>query len=275
MSDVQLSGCACCGPAAGRIDPDGAAESTVRVRFVDGAEELGIAADDLTDLVAVFDSGDCAATQARMARLVEARLAAAQERSVSLTERAAAVQAARGGNRPATPPPVADLTDEIVTTLAAVASLQAASARLAEPATSGACHVGCACVTATSAQSTRWVSATRMPMSAAALPGGTRPDLVCTLDGGLDAMRGRIDEWHAVINRATAREPAEGGVTLVYDHDPAVTAELARLAAAEFACCSFFAFTLTVAPQGMRFTVRAPVEARDVVTAVFGTASPA
>jgi hypothetical protein len=272
MSDVQQSGCACCGPAGDRTHPVGVAESTVRVRFVAGAAELGITADDLTDLVAVFDGGDCPATQARMARLVEARLAAAQERSVALTERAAAVQAARGGNRPGMPPPVADLTDEIVTTLAVVASSQVAAARLAEPATPGACHDGCACVTATSAPRTPGVSATRMPMSAAALPGGTRPDLVCTLDGGLDAMRGRISEWHTVINQATGREPADGGLTLVYHHDPAVTVELARLAAAEFACCSFFTFTLTVAPEGTRFTVSAPGEARDVVTAVFGTA---
>jgi hypothetical protein len=114
-----------------------------------------------------------------------------------------------------------------------------------------------------------------MAMSAEALPGGTRPDLVCTLDGGLDAMRGRISEWKAVIAQATGREPADGGVTLGYDHNPAVTVELARLAAAEFACCSFLTFTLTVAPEGTRFTISAPDEARDVVTAVFGTATPA
>jgi hypothetical protein len=103
-------------------------------------------------------------------------------------------------------------------------------------------------------------------------PDGDRPDLVCTLDGGPDAVRGRISEWKAVINRATGREPADGGITLVYDHDPALTVELARLAAAEFACCSFFTFTLTVAPDGVRFTVGAPDEARDLVTAVFGAA---
>lgn len=136
-----------------------------------------------------------------------------------------------------------------------------------------ACDEGCACGTAASAQSTPRIPATRMAMAAAALPGGDRPDLVCTLDGGLDAMRGRIGEWQAIIARATRRESADGGVTLVYDHDPEVTVELARLAAAEFACCSFFSFTITVAPAGMRFTISAADEASDVVTAVFGTAS--
>jgi len=276
MSNVQTGGRACCGTAAADgTNPGAVAEPAVRVRFAADAEQLGITGDDLTDLVAVFDSGDCPATQTRMARLVRARLAGVQERSVALTEQAAAVQVAHGGDRPGMPAPVADLADEIVTTLAGAARLQAAAARLAEPLAPGACDEGCACVTAASAQTTPHIPATRMVMSAAALSGGIRPDLVCTFDGGLDAMRGRTGEWQAVIGRAIGREPAEGGVTLVYDHDPAVTVELARLAAVEFACCSFFAFTLTVAPEGMRFTVSAPNEARDVVTAVFGTATPA
>jgi hypothetical protein len=108
-----------------------------------------------------------------------------------------------------------------------------------------------------------------------ALPGGSRPDLVCTLDGGPDAMRERVDEWRALIDRATGRETADGGVTLIYDHDPEVTVELARLAVADFACCSFFTFALTVAPDGMRFTVTAPAQARDVVTAMFGSRAKA
>jgi hypothetical protein len=105
------------------------------------------------------------------------------------------------------------------------------------------------------------------PASAAA-DGG--PDFVCTLDGGVEALAGRFGQWQAVIGQAVTREAADGGVTLGYDHDPARTVELARLAAAEFACCSFFTFSLTVAPEGVRFTVTAPPEAQDVVTALFG-----
>jgi hypothetical protein len=271
MTGLQQGGCTCC---TGAVDTTATAPA-VRARFVAGAEQLGIAGDDLAGLVAIFDDGDCLTTQRWMADLVGARLAAEQERSVVLTERAAGVQAAHGGDRPAMPQPVVDLTDEIVTTLAEVARLQAAAARLADSPTPGGCDEGCPCVTAASAETTPRTPATRMPMASAALDGGSRPDLVCTFDGGLDAMRARIGEWKAVIGRATRREPAEGGVTLVYDHDPAVTVELARLAAAEFACCSFFTFTLTVAPEGMRFAVTAPPEAATAVTAVFGTAIPA
>lgn len=275
MAKVQQDGCACCGTAADSTGAATGSEPAVRVQFVAGAEQLGITGTDLANLTAIFDSGDCAATQTRMAALVQARIAAAQESAVALTEQAAAVQVAHGGHRPGTPQPAADLADEIVTTLAGVATLQAAAARLAEPPQPGACHEDCACVTAASAHTAPRIPSTRMAVAAAALDGGNRPDLVCTLDGGLDAMRGRISQWRAVIDMATGREPADGGVTLVYDYDPAVTVELARLAAVEFACCSFFTFTLTVAPEGMRFTISAPDEARDAVTAVFGTAAPA
>lgn len=104
---------------------------------------------------------------------------------------------------------------------------------------------------------------------------GAGSGFACTLDGGLDAMRGRIGEWQAVVGQATKRELAEGGFTLVYDHDPAVTVELARLAAAEFACCSFFTFSLAFGHEGLRFTVTAPDDAQEFLTAVFGTAGTA
>jgi rhodanese-related sulfurtransferase len=200
MANLQQGGCACCGTADSTGTATGT-EPTARVRFVAGAEQLGITGTDLANLTAVFDSGDCAATQTRMAALVQTRIAAAQESAVALTEQAAAVQVAQGGPRPGKPQPAADLADEMVTTLAGVATLQAAAARLAESPGPGACHEDCACVTAASAPPR--IPATRMAMSAAALDGGTRPDLVCTLDGGLDAMRGRISEWRAVIDRAT------------------------------------------------------------------------
>ncbi|MET8151923.1 hypothetical protein ACIBSW_02655 [Actinoplanes sp. NPDC049668] len=245
-------------------------EAGVRARVIDGAERLGIGGAELAGLVAVLDTGDCSATQARMADVVGVRLAAVAERSVALTEQAAAVQSAHAGNQAGTPAEVVDLHAGAVAGLAEVARLQAAAARLAEPSTAGACGGGCACVTAASAR-----TAPRIPVARAALPllddaAGAGADLVCTLDGGLDAMRGRIGEWQAVIGRAVGREAVDGGVTLVYGHDPAVAVELARLAAAEFACCSFFSFVLAVEPAGMRFTVTAPAEAATLVTAVFG-----
>jgi len=94
--------------------------------------------------------------------------------------------------------------------------------------------------------------------------------VACTLGGGGEAMARRLDEWAAVTGRARGHEPADGGVTLVYDHDGDTAAELARLATAEFGCCSFFTFTLTIGPNGMRLTVTAPPKAAHIVADLFG-----
>ena len=88
-------------------------------------------------------------------------------------------------------------------------------------------------------------------------------------------MRGRIGDWQAVLGRATGRGPIPGGSALTFPTDPALTAELARLAAAEHACCSFFDFSIAVTGEGVRFEVRAPAEAQDLLAAVFGPAGAA
>jgi hypothetical protein len=49
--------------------------------------------------------------------------------------------------------------------------------------------------------------------------------------------------------------------------------EITILAAAEFACCSFFTFILTVSPRGMSFAGDAP-SAGDLVSAMFGAHGP-
>ncbi|MEO3854260.1 hypothetical protein [Acrocarpospora sp. B8E8] len=110
--------------------------------------------------------------------------------------------------------------------------------------------------------------------AASVLEGGSRgePAIVCTLEGA-EAMRERLSEWEQVIGAATGRESADGGITLTFAQDGRTAVELARLAVAEFECCSFFTFALSVGPAGMRFTVTAPDEAHDVVTALFGTAT--
>ncbi|WP_449066470.1 hypothetical protein [Planomonospora algeriensis] len=134
---------------------------------------------------------------------------------------------------------------------------------------------GCACCvpipTATAAGSASEITAVRARDDVAA----DGPDIVCTLGGGAEAMRERLAQWQAVLAPATGRAPVEGGLRLTYAHDAGVALELARLAAAEFACCSFFTFTLTVGPGGTVFTVTAPQAAAELVTAVFGTTDAA
>ena len=62
------------------------------------------------------------------------------------------------------------------------------------------------------------------------------------------------------------------GVAVLFDHDIARTAELARLLAAEYSCCSFASYHLTIDGHGVRMEVHTPPEARAALAAVFGAA---
>jgi DNA-binding transcriptional MerR regulator len=138
--------------------------------------------------------------------------------------------------------------------VALAAQLQAAATTLAAaPAHEGGCDEGCACAAAT----------TGVPLTAA-----REPDIACTLDPG--ATRDRVGDWGSVLARATGRSPVPGGTALTFPLDGDLAAELARLAVAEHACCRFFDFTLHAGADGLRFEVRAPDAAQDVLAALFG-----
>ena len=150
--------------------------------------------------------------------------------------------------------------------------MQAAAEQLARDVGPTACTDDCPCA-ATIATAGTDAGTIHKGFVLAEEPDGS--PIACTLDGGIDAMRTRISDWQDVLSRATSREAVAGGVALTFGHDEPLTLELARLAAAEFACCSFFTFSLTVSPNGMSFTVTAPPAAGDVVTAMFGAYGPA
>jgi len=96
--------------------------------------------------------------------------------------------------------------------------------------------------------------------------------IVCTLDADGGNMTARIGEWQAILAQASGRERTDDSVAVTFDHDIARTAELARLLAAEYSCCSFASYHLTIDARGVRMEVRTPPEARGVFDAVFGTA---
>jgi len=269
MAGQGHGGCACCG--SGSIDA-GPEQAAARTRFLAGVEQLGIGDEDRAGLATLWDGGDCAALQSRLAVLVETEATVVQERLVGRIEQAARSHSAASG--PGVPGSVIEAQREAVDLNALAGRLQQAGQVLREPSTTQACGEGCVCSVAVSDEATLGmpvrVPASRMALTTESAADGS--DIVCTLEGGTDAMQERIGAWQNVLSKATGRLPADGGVTLTYQHDPAVTLELARLAVAEYACCSFFTFSLTLGPDGMRFTVTAPPEAHDVVTAVFGTA---
>jgi MerR family transcriptional regulator, copper efflux regulator len=83
------------------------------------------------------------------------------------------------------------------------------------------------------------------------------PPPACTLEAA--ALPGRLHELRDVMAHVTARTPVAGGIR--FDLDAGTPLDrLAELMRAEQACCSFFAFALTVDGRGAALEVRGPAE---------------
>ncbi|MEN3273172.1 MAG: hypothetical protein V7636_1933 [Actinomycetota bacterium] len=92
--------------------------------------------------------------------------------------------------------------------------------------------------------------------------------IACTLGAGeIDV---RVAEWRALLATVTSRVDIEDGVRLVLGSDARLD-EVARLAAAEYDCCRFFAFAITVDQRGIALEVRAPEGAEELVAELFGS----
>jgi hypothetical protein len=238
------------------------------------AAELGIVGDEQRALLAAFDAGDCRTRRDILAAQIGRLVGAAGDRVVASIGDTAATHATDSSDTPGMPDAVADLHRQTVTALDRLARLQAAAARLKAEPNAGACSADCPCAQAVEALASSPVVPADDIGLVLAPASGLGPAIACTLEGGIEAMHDRVGEWQNVVGQAMDRRGVAGGVTLTYGHGERLAVEIARLAAAEYACCSFFTFSLTVGPAGMTFTVTAPEEARDVVTAVFGVYGP-
>lgn len=204
-----------------------------RLRFIARAKELGCSLDEISTLLTAFDE-DCGEVQTPLRELVDGKIAIAQRRVAAL--------------------------------VALTAQLQEARHALSAEASAGPCGPGCACVDV--APRTQ-PFLTGRPLTVVQLA-ESDPAIACTLSH--DEMGDRIAEWQAALTHVRDRTPVDGGIRLALGPD-ADLAEVTRLARAEWACCSFFAFTLTVDGRGTALEVRAPEAARDLVASVFGVAA--
>jgi DNA-binding transcriptional MerR regulator len=142
------------------------------------------------------------------------------------------------------------------------AQLQEAATQLAGPASDGPCDDGCACLAPPAGGQ---VDDTAIPVELTAAP-----PIACTLEAA--QLPGRLEAWEAVLAQVSSRErTADGRLRLAFATG-LDAAELAGLAAAEQACCSFFSFAVTLDSRGVALEVGAPEAAADVVAAVFGVA---
>jgi DNA-binding transcriptional MerR regulator len=142
--------------------------------------------------------------------------------------------------------------------VALTGQLQTAAAQLSGQPTDGPCGADCACVSDSAAPSTA-VTLSAKPAD---------PPIACTLAPG--AMLDRLAEWQAVLAHARSRITSPDGARRVEFDDDVALSDLAWLVAAEQSCCAFFSFAITVDARGVALEVRAPAEASDIVTAVFG-----
>lgn len=129
-------------------------------------------------------------------------------------------------------------------------ALAVAERRLASTPVDGACDESCACVTTAPSPAFSREAVTSLPVA-------------CALSG--TAVSDRVQEWRDAVSDAVAREPMVNGVRLRFDASPAAAAKLARLAALEQDCCSFFAFTLSLAAGQITLEITAPGEAAALV----------
>jgi MerR family copper efflux transcriptional regulator len=143
------------------------------------------------------------------------------------------------------------------------AQLEHAASQLGGPPVDGPCGDTCACLTE------RPLPSTQAPRDDDASP--REPSLVCTLDAA--SMAGRVTEWHELMRHATSRAACpDGGVRVEFEAGVPVD-EVARLAAAEQACCEFFSFTITVDTRGIALEVHGPEGADDIVASLLASSA--
>lgn len=213
--------------------------SLARLGFVARAKQLGCTLEEITELAALWDDQECGPVQARLHQLVTTKIDEAQRRSGELVR----------------------LTAE----------LQTAATHLGGDPVDGPCGEGCACVEPTGpggGDGAAEPTTTDVPV---ALGQPAEPAVACTLPG--DEVSGRVADWRHLLGFVRARQATvDGGLRLVLDDETPLD-ELARLVRAEQGCCSFVAFAITVDERGVALEVRAPADAADLVTAVFGAAA--
>jgi DNA-binding transcriptional MerR regulator len=243
-------------------------DDLARLRFVTAVKNLGIPLSDVRELVEAYGVEDCSTVAHHVVEMVTTRLAETQDRIGEL--------------------------------VALAAQLQTVAARLADAPAGTPCGDGCPCATAATgplpdgrtlvpltrrpdrptsdrpagggappeAGAARVVEPRPGPTGGETDPGVTGTPVACSLTAA--EVPGRVTDWQALTARAVHREQIDGGTALTFAADAGLAAEVARLAAAEQECCEFFDFTVRLTTGQVRLEVRAPADAVDVVTAMFG-----
>ncbi|EMF52983.1 MULTISPECIES: heavy metal-responsive transcriptional regulator [Streptomyces] len=222
-------------PSGYRVYGEDAVE---RLAFISSAKLLGLALEEIRELLDVREEGVCASVRARMLPLV---------------------------------------ADRIKDTDGRIAELRAFSAHLAGvhtvlsgPAPAGACGSDCGCTT-TSVPAAGPVPVTlspTRPTSGSERETWRDAPVACTLGGA--ELGERVEQWRTLAGKAEQREEIGDGLRLSFPPEAELAGQLAALAAAEQSCCAFFDFTLHLTPDALQLSVRAPESAAGMLAELFG-----
>lgn len=159
---------------------------------------------------------------------------------------------------------------QLVELMTFTSELQQAAQALELHRPEGACDTQCGCVSDPDDAEVAAATTTTVGVALSAKPTAAgEPAIACTLSAG--SMKGRLEDWQALLAHVDHREAIEGGVRSVFGSSVS-TDELIRLVTAEQDCCQFFQFAITVDTRGVALEVRAPADALPIVESVFGVA---
>ncbi|GGV48247.1 MerR family transcriptional regulator [Kitasatospora herbaricolor] len=211
-------------------------DAVERLAFISSAKLLGLALEEIRDLLDVREEGVCASVRARMVPLVADRIAETDGRIAALR--------------------------------AFSAHLAGVHAELSGPAPAGACGPDCGCtIGSTPAAGPVPIELSPTRLAPAAEPWRDVP-VACTLGGA--ELGERTAQWQQLVGKADGREDIPDGVRLSFPAGAELAGEVAALAAAEQGCCAFFDFTLHLTPTALQLEVRAPESAAGMLADLFG-----
>jgi MerR family transcriptional regulator, copper efflux regulator len=207
-----------------------------RLAFIGGAKHLGLALEEIAELLSVWQSGTCAQVKADLRPRITARLAEAETRGAELA--------------------------------AFTASLHSALEHLDSlPDRAEHCDPQCGFLRHRPASAKHPEIRVHQIGPAQAERRRTAP-IACALDA--DELRQRAEQWREATAGAT-RTPIAEGVRLTVPAERIVA--LAALAAAEQRCCPFFDFRLHLAGPLVHLEARAPADAADLLDQLFAPAA--
>ncbi|MFD3918495.1 MerR family transcriptional regulator [Streptomyces sp. NPDC058595] len=214
-----------------------------RLAFIGAAKHLGLALEEIGELLGVWEAGACRDVKADLRVRIAARLTEAESRAAELA--------------------------------AFTASLHTALEHLnALPDRASPCNPECGFLSPSAPAATvgsRPVDvrlASSHPVAEAEAEGWRTAPVACSLTG--DGLHERTVQWREVVDGAVRTSVPEGlRLTLPVER----TARVAELAAAEQRCCPFFDFRLHLDGPRLHLEVRAPADGAGLLADLFGPAA--